>query len=196
MALPSDQPELRTGGILQREFKLIHGETQWNRSDPPTATQQLLLTRAWEELQSQSADSEERHRAEADAMLLAIHAWSVHGLPDPGQSALCLSGGGIRSAAFALGILQGLARRDVLKDFHYLSTVSGGGYIGGWFAAWRKRFGLNVVLRGWDRGTPAGSPKPGRYSACASTRTSLPPASASHPPIPGPWWRSSSATSC
>lgn len=44
---------------------------------------------------------------------------------------LALSGGGIRSATFALGVLQRLARSDLLKHFDYLSTVSGGGYIGG-----------------------------------------------------------------
>ena len=44
---------------------------------------------------------------------------------------LALSGGGIRSATFALGVLQRLAQADVLKRFDYLSTVSGGGYIGG-----------------------------------------------------------------
>ena len=52
-------------------------------------------------------------------------------------AALCLSGGGIRSAAFALGIIQALARNELLTKFHYLSTVSGGGYIGSWLAAWR-----------------------------------------------------------
>jgi predicted acylesterase/phospholipase RssA len=52
-------------------------------------------------------------------------------------AALCLSGGGIRSAAFALGILQGLARFGLLGRFDYLSTVSGGGYIGSWLTAWR-----------------------------------------------------------
>ena len=51
------------------------------------------------------------------------------------QSALCLSGGGVRSAAFSLGVLQGLARRGLLTEFHYLSTVSGGGYIGSWLQA-------------------------------------------------------------
>jgi Patatin-like phospholipase len=45
---------------------------------------------------------------------------------------LCLSGGGIRSATFNLGILQGLATKRLLKFVDYLSTVSGGGYIGGW----------------------------------------------------------------
>jgi hypothetical protein len=51
-------------------------------------------------------------------------------------SALCLSGGGIRSATFALGVLQGLAREKKLAQFHYLSTVSGGGYIGSWLTRW------------------------------------------------------------
>jgi hypothetical protein len=55
------------------------------------------------------------------------------------HSALCLSGGGIRSASFALGVLQGLARQGVLNTFDYLSTVSGGGFAGGWLAAWRYR---------------------------------------------------------
>lgn len=47
-----------------------------------------------------------------------------------GDAGLAISGGGIRSATFALGLLQALARADVLKGFDYLSTVSGGGYIG------------------------------------------------------------------
>ena len=44
--------------------------------------------------------------------------------------ALAISGGGIRSATFALGVLVALARRNLLYQFDYLSTVSGGGYIG------------------------------------------------------------------
>ena len=53
------------------------------------------------------------------------------------HAALCLSGGGVRSGSFGLGVLQGLARAGVLGKFDYLSTVSGGGYIGGWLTAWR-----------------------------------------------------------
>jgi len=52
------------------------------------------------------------------------------------QAALCLSGGGIRSASFALGVLQALSKKQLLTRFHYLSTVSGGGYIGGWLQRW------------------------------------------------------------
>ena len=43
---------------------------------------------------------------------------------------LALSGGGIRSASFSLGVMQALAYNNWLKEIDYLSTVSGGGYIG------------------------------------------------------------------
>jgi hypothetical protein len=43
-----------------------------------------------------------------------------------------ISGGGIRSATFNLGILQGLSERGLLPHIDYLSTVSGGGYIWSW----------------------------------------------------------------
>ena len=49
---------------------------------------------------------------------------------DRNLAGLALSGGGIRSATFSLGVMQALARRNLLKRFDYLSTVSGGGYIG------------------------------------------------------------------
>ena len=53
---------------------------------------------------------------------------------------LAFSGGGIRSATFNLGILQALAENGLLHKFDYLSTVSGGGYIGSWLAALTLRF--------------------------------------------------------
>ncbi len=43
---------------------------------------------------------------------------------------LALSGGGIRSATFSLGVMQALSRNGFLDKVDYLSTVSGGGYIG------------------------------------------------------------------
>lgn len=43
---------------------------------------------------------------------------------------LSLSGGGIRSATFNLGIIQAFYRAGLLQKVDYLSTVSGGGYIG------------------------------------------------------------------
>ena len=78
---------------------------------------------------------------------------------EAGHTALCLSGGGIRSASFSIGVLQGLASVGVLDRFHYLSTVSGGGYAGGWFSAWRSREGSGVYpqLAGLS---PAGQAEP------------------------------------
>ncbi len=64
---------------------------------------------------------------------------------DLGLMGLCFSGGGIRSATFNLGILQGLAELNLLRCFDYLSTVSGGGYIHQWFAAWSLRRGFDQV---------------------------------------------------
>ncbi|MER9702219.1 patatin-like phospholipase family protein [Mesorhizobium sp. M0146] len=43
---------------------------------------------------------------------------------------LALSGGGVRSAAFCLGALQGLQSKQIIGSVDYLSTVSGGGYTG------------------------------------------------------------------
>ena len=63
-------------------------------------------------------------------------------LPEPQDSliGLAFSGGGIRSATFNLGILQALAEAHLLHKFDYLSTVSGGGYIGAWLAALTHHF--------------------------------------------------------
>jgi hypothetical protein len=64
---------------------------------------------------------------------------AAHGLNPPADhdlTAIALSGGGIRSATFALGVLQALAGHDLLKRFDYLSTVSGGGYIGSSLTWW------------------------------------------------------------
>jgi hypothetical protein len=52
---------------------------------------------------------------------------------------LAFSGGGIRSATFGLGVLEGLKRFGLLDRIHYLSTVSGGGYVGAWLSANCKR---------------------------------------------------------
>jgi hypothetical protein len=66
---------------------------------------------------------------------------------------LSFSGGGIRSATFNLGILQGLAHYKLLPRFDYLSTVSGGGYIGSWLTTWTKRLGLKAVTDSLGRVT-------------------------------------------
>lgn len=136
--LPRDlQERFKTGEVLELEFKLIHGTGKWDPED-----------RAEDKERAEFIGKASAHMRDdpAEAERLALHAWSVRNLPGDGQAALCLSGGGIRSAAFALGILQGLARRNLLQQFHYLSTVSGGGYIASWLTAWRHRSKGNEVL--------------------------------------------------
>jgi hypothetical protein len=75
-------------------------------------------------------------------------------------AALCLSGGGIRSATFALGAMQGLARFSLLEHFHYLSTVSGGGYIGSWLSAWRSLHSDTSVFKALNAAEQEGQDRP------------------------------------
>src|SRR5215470_5191048 len=67
------------------------------------------------------------------------------------RTALCISGGGIRSATFALGALQGFADLGILQHFDYLSTVSGGGYIGSWLTGWKQRWGGLTKKHSWGK---------------------------------------------
>src|SRR5215813_4682033 len=116
--------------------------------------------------------TEEVLRTEA----LTIHGTDLTGKEGPNlyralnqldSAALCLSGGGIRSAAFSLGVIQALASHPrsaplgndkpghpcdqadkcLLTKFHYLSTVSGGGYTGSWLSAWRSRASWAEIWR-------------------------------------------------
>lgn len=48
---------------------------------------------------------------------------------------LALSGGGIRSATFSLGLLRSLSNALLVHRIDYLSTVSGGGYAGAFFCS-------------------------------------------------------------
>jgi predicted acylesterase/phospholipase RssA len=86
-----------------------------------------------------------KHRIPAGIHSDDLEKWNVREqlarARDLELTGLALSGGGIRSATFCLGVLQGMADVGMLNKFDYLSTVSGGGYIGGWLAAWVKRAG-------------------------------------------------------
>jgi hypothetical protein len=64
-----------------------------------------------------------------------------HAKAGDGLVGLGLSGGGIRSATFNMGVLQSLARVGILSKVDYLSSVSGGGYIASWLSGWIHRAG-------------------------------------------------------
>lgn len=74
------------------------------------------------------AETDPPPEATADTAIGTAHAMRLAGL--------AFSGGGVRSATFNLGIVQALAAAGALRQFHYLSTVSGGGYTGAWLSRW------------------------------------------------------------
>ncbi len=74
-----------------------------------------------------SADA--ANAADAAANGVSTDGHSSADLPHDAMG-LGLSGGGIRSASFCLGIIQSLARHDWLRHVDLMSTVSGGGYTG------------------------------------------------------------------
>jgi GNAT superfamily N-acetyltransferase len=117
-ASAQQDPPLSLAAILEEETELLHGPLP---KDHPAGSSDTVRT---------------------DALFRHIHA--CH----PKRAGLCLSGGGIRSATFGLGVLQSLARLRLLDKFDYLSTVSGGGYIGSWLTAWIHRHprGLTGVM--------------------------------------------------
>jgi hypothetical protein len=78
------------------------------------------------------------------------YEWARNGV----LQGICFSGGGIRSATLNLGVLQGLAEHRILNHFDYLSSVSGGGYIHEWFAAWIKREEQERKERAKQTGSP------------------------------------------
>lgn len=103
--------------VLREEYVRLHGEL-------PPATAAAL-----------AAAGDEKTRLKA--LFAAIHKLNAD--PATARTALCISGGGIRSATFALGVFQRLAGFGLLTEFHFLSTVSGGGYIGSWLSSFARR---------------------------------------------------------
>lgn len=95
---------------------------------------------SWKEILAYERTEIERGRSEAG---IARNQDDRGKMDSPGKpntlsdlTGLAFSGGGIRSATFNLGVIQALAELRMLKKFDYLSTVSGGGYIGSWLSSW------------------------------------------------------------
>jgi hypothetical protein len=124
---PSTNNPLLLFQVLEDEYTALHGPLP----DRYLKTKQIVRREATTELEMN------------EKLVAELYAC----LQEQQRAALCLSGGGIRSATFGLGVLQGLARHDLLNQFHYLSTVSGGGYVGGWLTSWIHRKGLSQVLQ-------------------------------------------------
>lgn len=76
-----------------------------------------------------------------------VHAHEQARIGRPPEVGLAISGGGIRSATFALGLVQALTRLGLFPSIDYVSTVSGGGYLGGWLHALHRRGQRDRALR-------------------------------------------------
>jgi hypothetical protein len=130
---PDDLP-LQLPTVLEEEYVALQGLVTKDATATMGVEYRTLPHPSFKEYPAGGADKDR---------LTAIYEL-IHHLPRR-RSALCLSGGGIRSATFGLGVLQGLARLKLLDQFDYLSTVSGGGYIGSWLTAWSHRHDTGVA---------------------------------------------------
>jgi hypothetical protein len=82
---------------------------------------------------------------------LPADAW----VPTAGRTGISLSGGGIRSASYALGAMQALREADVLDNARYVTAVSGGSYLAGaWAIAARHRKDGGRGRPPWAAGSP------------------------------------------
>lgn len=70
---------------------------------------------------------------------------------------ISISGGGIRSATFALGVVQVLSKRGLLSQVDFLSTVSGGGYIGAFLSSFMNQLDSRVTLNPGSESYPFGA---------------------------------------
>lgn len=95
-----------------------------------------------------AGDREKLNAAEQDAIRERRQNYAISTPADENAVGLALSGGGIRSATFSLGVLIALAGRGLLPQFDYLSTVSGGGYLGSFLSAFlNSEHGDNIGLK-------------------------------------------------
>ena len=178
--MAEDKP-LSIEEVLAAEVDAIGGiDSETHKPLAPTArNQDVQHKRIW--MNADERDSADSSKADVDAQREFYRS-----LNRLNRGALCLSGGGIRSATFCLGVIQALAGYDVcpletapdepppaddgeitpdnslLGRLHYLSTVSGGGYVGSWLSAWRVRTeagvrtGFDTILRNLT-GRPSGA---------------------------------------
>lgn len=129
------------GRALRKNGPRLHRLHESMRASARDRFNRQVLELALTDLVSSAADRA-FHKVLVEARTSNVHL-GADGKP---RIAVSLSGGGIRSASFSLGVLQGLAHANLLEHVHYLSTVSGGGYIGSWLSSWMTRIGRSAVI--------------------------------------------------
>jgi hypothetical protein len=124
--------------VLVKEYESQGLEPPYPRAEEDAAFERLRRPQLDKDLASLRASNARAYECKLDAeRVKGFYSWLHQHCPR--RAALCISGGGIRSATFGLGIVQGLARKRMLGGWDFLSTVSGGGYMGSWLSAWIYR---------------------------------------------------------
>ena len=136
-------------GVYKTEWELDISERRQTLSQEPGALLRLLRDKklAWLNPQPDQESATTTTPANttgrgaaicqgARSILAAEPATQPKRWTDLELCGVALSGGGIRSATFNLGVLQALRKHGLLRHVDYLSTVSGGGYVGSSYAAW------------------------------------------------------------
>ncbi|MET3984931.1 hypothetical protein [Streptomyces sp. PvR034] len=114
---------------VQEAHRLADGSERWADPDviaAPVAPHATTAVRDWAGSAAAAAPRDS-----------ALARWRTRAYQPPGREpasvGICVSGGGIRSAAVTLGALQALREGGVLGRARYLVSVSGGGYTAGAF---------------------------------------------------------------
>jgi hypothetical protein len=85
--------------------------------------------------------------------------WNTESNKDkPPQNCLALSGGGIRSASFSIGVLKALEENGSLKKMDVISAVSGGSYAMSWYLVQKRHFPNDVFQTTDSNGEMSDSP--------------------------------------
>lgn len=141
-------PGSRPGFVRRLLIWVFRGRTAGRpEGPPPTQVPQPCDTSHLHPKQATSALTG-RHRAVRDW-------WIGRGQDKPKDVVgLALSGGGIRSATFSLGVAQAFARREAFGTIDVLSTVSGGSYIGCFLRSLYLPQHLRGIKQSTDNDTP------------------------------------------
>ncbi len=140
--IPNTENPIPLWQVLEKEFEALGGTLSPGYTNLRSASLLLAATN------TATAEQVAQNNNILPALYALMHEERLQG-KGRHSTALCFSGGGIRSATFNLGVLQALAEAGLLDKFDYLSTVSGGGYVGGWFSSWvaRDPLGLDNVIQ-------------------------------------------------
>jgi hypothetical protein len=130
-------------GVIEKEIRDIEQRRRFRQQGAPDAS---AVAEVADTKSTKSSEAGSEERSSDIPWETQCHRKNFFGI--------CISGGGIRSATHALGVLQGLMKKGLLQQADYLSTVSGGGYIGSWLQGILRRPAAGDPYDPLDRPVP------------------------------------------